>query len=228
MKKRLFGGGVLVVFLIMAAASAHTLSEKGDSRDTACTEDAAQEKEISESTAVEESNSQKWNSTVCQDIITQYSKEYHLEFDIATKDIEDKVYGVWQGKDIVGWDRLDGCHGLGVGDIYIFSQAGWIEGNLMFQPVYYYYTARIEELSSGDILNAVWADKNYEKQEAVFIIGVDIRGAEKRTPVDKEYSHAVKILLVGDKLVLQNYYGDFIEMEKVADVEIPEGRLDIN
>ncbi len=196
MKKRLFRGGVLVVFLFMAAASAYALSEKED-------------------------------STICQDIISQYSKAYHLEFDIATKDIEDKIYGVWQGKDVVGWDRLSGCYGSGVGDIYIFSQAGWIDGAWpMFQAVYYYHTARIEELSSEDILNAAWADKNYAKQEAVFIIGVDIRGTEKRSPVDNEYSHVVKMLLVGDKLVLQNYYGDYLEMEKVADVEIPEGMID--
>lgn len=245
MNKRCFMGCLLAIFLVLVGASAYMFSDSRDgeniernediagSEDTEKGEDIAGSENVilgtesNETVSGEESNSQKWNNPDCEKAISRYARKYHLEFEVADKEIEDRIYGVWQVQKIVGWDKEDKDHSNNyLGKIYIFSQEAWIDKWPKYRPVYFYHTARLEDLSSEDILNVSWKEREYEKQEAVFVIGIDVEGYEE-TALEKEYSHVVKLLLLGDKLILQSHDNTYLEMEKVAEAEIQEGVLDV-
>lgn len=168
---------------------------------------------------VEDSNSQKWENETSREILAEYEDQYQREFEVATKEIEEKISGMWQAKEFVGWTSSDrGSYDGGIGSIYIFCEEAWIRWNApWFKPVYYYCRTDMEELSSENFLNTSWTDDRYEDQEVIYILATYADANKVRR--DDYWKPRLQLIFFGDTLVVENSRSYF-EMKKIADIQM--------
>ena len=169
----------------------------------------------------EESNSQKWENEKSQEILAEYESQYQRNLEVATKEIEEKLYGIWQVKENVGWTSSDRIsYDGGIGEIYIFCEETWIRWQEpCFKPVYYYCRTDQEELSSKNFLNTSWTDDRYEDQEAIYILATYSEVNKADVAGDKYWKPQLQLIFFGDTLVVENSRSYF-EMEKIADIQM--------
>ena len=165
------------------------------------------------------SNSQKWDSGTSREILSEYETKYQCSFEAADKEVEEKLYGIWQVKELVGWTSsneisFDG----GIGGIVIFCEEAWIDdGTPWFKPVYYCHRADVEELSGEDFLNISWSDDRYSGQEGIYIIAT--YSEENRVMEDKYLKPRLRLIIFGDTLVME-MNESYFELEKIADIHM--------
>ena len=51
-----------------------------------------------------QSNSKKWNNENTQKLLEEYENMYNLAFMLATNDVEKELSGIWQVRDVVGYN----------------------------------------------------------------------------------------------------------------------------
>lgn len=167
----------------------------------------------------EESNSQKWENETSREILAEYEDQYQREFEVATKEIEEKLSGMWQVREYVGWTSSDRVsYGGGIGSIYIFCEDAWVHWNdPWYKPVYYYCRTDMEELSSENFLNTSWTDDRYEDQEVTYILATYSEANKVRG--DDHWKPRLQLIFFGDTLVVENSRSYF-EMKKIADIKM--------
>lgn len=167
----------------------------------------------------EESNSQKWENETSREILAENEDQYQREFEVATKEIEAKLSGMWQVKEYVGWTSSDRVsYDGGIGSIYIFCEEAWIDWNdPWYKPVYYYCRTDMEELSSENFLNTSWTDDRYEDQEVIYILATYSEANKVRR--DDYRKPRLQLIFFGDTLVVENSRSYF-EMKKIADIQM--------
>lgn len=168
----------------------------------------------------DKSNSQKWDSETSREILSEYETKYQCSFETADKEVEEKLYGIWQVKEFVGWTSsnevsFDGA----IGKIFIFCEEAWIDsGHPWFKPVYYCHRAGIEELSSEEFLNISWSDDRYNGQEGIYTIAT--YSEANRVLGDKYlYKPRLRLIIFGEALVMERSESYF-ELEKIADIHM--------
>ncbi len=166
-----------------------------------------------------ESNSEKWDGTESQEVISDYESLYGCDFEIATRKFENKIYGIWQVKDLVGWDsssryQWDGFYG----DILIFCENAWISnGTPWYKPVYACYSAGMSELASEQFLNITWVDNRYDDQIGILTIAVC---TERNQNFGNALDHETfSFILSGDVMIMEKN-GSYWELEKVGELEM--------
>ena len=167
------------------------------------------------------SNSEKWNNEECWNILSNYTSQFPCDFEVATKEIEQRIYGVWQVKEFVGYDNSTQYQWDGYdGDIFIFDQKAWIDGGIPeYKPVYYCYTADISQLSTEAFLDVTWTDGSYEDKEGILTIAICSQKNEKfGSAVDVE---ALKFIICEDVLIMEKN-GSYFKLERVGQVQMLE------
>ncbi|MDE7207646.1 MAG: hypothetical protein K2N90_10900 [Lachnospiraceae bacterium] len=173
----------------------------------------------------EESNSEKWITEECQKIIHDKEEAFGFDFTLAASEFEDKIQGVWQVKEFVGWDdssryQWDGFYG----DIVIFCEKAWIEdGSPWNQPVYACYTAKVNELE--DPLRITWSDNRYKGKKAVLTMGVCTERNKKFS--ESRDGETILFLLIDDVIVMERN-GSYWELEKVGDIEMSDALSNVS
>lgn len=162
-----------------------------------------------------ERNNKPWNIKAYQDSISEY---YNCDFEILTEKMQDRLYGIWQAKEIVGWVRTSRYQYDGIGHIYIFCEDAWIDcGRPYFEPVYFGYTADIDELSSEDCLNIHWTDERYKNGTLVIAPSAERMRGEDWQPM-------LKFIIFDNVLVLEES-GTYFELKKMAEINM-KGNLE--
>ncbi|MCM1500242.1 MAG: hypothetical protein NC124_17405 [Clostridium sp.] len=166
-----------------------------------------------------ESNSEKWNEAESQEVISDYERLYRCDFEVATKKFENKIYGVWQVKDFVGWDRSSQYQWDGFyGDILIFCENAWISnGTPWYRPVYACYSTEIDELAAEEFLNITWADNRYDGRDGILTIAVC---TEKNQKFGDALDYETFLFILADDVIIVEKNGSYWELEKVGDVEM--------
>ncbi len=121
-----------------------------------------------------ESNSQKWANAQSQNIISQYAAATGYDFETATKEFEQKIQGVWQVKEFVGWDKSLKAQWDGYqGDLFLFCENAWVDDAVAwFQPVYACRTATMSEIAQNEYFNIQWTDDRYENRDGILTAAV--------------------------------------------------------
>ena len=215
MKKKLILMTVILLFLCFILGTANIQKKSGGKKQN-------NEKNLH---ITEESNSEKWNTEECQEIIHDKEEAFGCDFTFATSEFEDKIQGIWQAKDFVGWDDSSRYQWDGfTGDVMIFCEMAWIEdGTPWYQPVYVCYTTNMNELE--DLLKITWSDSRYEGKEMILTIGVCAE-RNKNYPASRDGENILFILLE-DVIVMENN-GSYWELEKVGDIEMSDALSNVS
>lgn len=166
-----------------------------------------------------ESNSEKWDGTESQEVISDYESLYGCDFEIATREFENKIYGIWQVKDFVGWDSSSRYQWAGFyGDILIFCENAWIsDGTPWYKPVYACYSAGMSELASEQFLNITWADDRYDDQNGILTIAVC---TERNQNFGDALDHETFSFILSGDVIIMEKNGSYWELEKVGELEM--------
>ncbi|MBD5530631.1 MAG: hypothetical protein HDQ98_00300 [Lachnospiraceae bacterium] len=173
-----------------------------------------------------ESNSEKWNGVESQKVISDYERLYGCDFEVATNKFESEIYGIWQVKELVGWDRSSRYQWDGFyGDILIFCENAWIsDGTPWYKPVYACYSAEMSELAAEEFLDITWVDERYENQNGILTIAVCTeRNRKYGAALDHE---TFLFILTGDAIILEKN-GSYWELEKVGEVKMTSDFLNV-
>lgn len=168
------------------------------------------------------SNSEKWDNEECRNILLNHASQFPCDFEVASKEIERRIYGVWQVKEFVGYDNSTQYQWDGYeGDIFIFDKNAWIDGGVPeYKPVYYCYTANISQLSTEDFLDVTWTGESYEDKEGILTIAVCSQKNKKfSSAVDVE---TLKFIICGDVLIMEKN-GSYFKLERVGQVQMSDG-----
>ena len=167
----------------------------------------------------QESNSEKWDGTESQEVISDYERLYGCDFDVATRKFENELYGVWQVKEFVGWEgsgryQWDGFYG----DILIFCENAWISnGTPWYKPVYACYSAGMSELASEKFLNITWVDSRYDDQDGILAVAVC---TERNRKFGAVLDGETFLFILTDDAIVMEKNGSYWELEKVGEVEM--------
>ena len=167
----------------------------------------------------QESNSEKWDGTESQEVISDYERLYGCDFDVATRKFENELYGVWQVKEFVGWEgsgryQWDGFYG----DILIFCENAWISnGTPWYKPVYACYSAGMSELASEKFLNITWVDSRYDDQDGILVAAVC---TERNRKFGAALDGETFLFILTDDAIVMEKNGSYWELEKVGEVEM--------
>ena len=173
-----------------------------------------------------ESNSKKWDGTESQEVISDYERLYSCNFEVATRKFENEIYGIWQVKDLVGWDssskyQWDGFYG----DILIFCENAWISNGIpWYKPVYACYSAGMSELASEDFLNITWGDSRYDEQEGVLTVAVC---TERNRNFGGALDYETFLFILADDAIILEKNGSYWELEKVGEVKMTSDFLNV-
>lgn len=164
----------------------------------------------------EVSNSAKWNNAISKKVISDHETALGCNFEIIEKEYEDKLQGIWQVKEFVGWDastryQWDGFYGR----IFIFSENAWIEdGTPYFKPVYVCSAVQMNEIAAEDFFNIKWIDDRYENKEGLLTLGVCIE-RDKTFGEAMDGQHILFVLL--DDTIIMERNDSYWELKKVGD-----------
>lgn len=154
------------------------------------------------------------NNEYTQSIIDDYSEKYGHEFGLASVELENQLYGVWQAKEFVGGDNSlrvywDGFYN----DIVIFSEDAWFYGESPhYKPVYALYSADFEELKQ----NIEWKDNRYEDYTAIVGIAVS---SEKNNNLGSTEQRILKFIIMEDHIIIERN-GSYFRLEKVGEIDL--------
>ena len=120
------------------------------------------------------SNSERYNSEAVSAIINECAEKYYHPFTLATAELEDKLYGVWQAKEFVGYVPSSKYQWEGMlGNVIVFLENALIYGGTSyFNPVYAYYETCAEDMEKDDFLDIAGTDGRYEGQDAIVMLAV--------------------------------------------------------
>ncbi len=167
-----------------------------------------------------QSNSKKWNNENTQELLEEYENMYNLAFMLATNDVEKELSGIWQVRDVVGYNADTARYQWNgySGDIVLFVDEAWIKNGVpYFCPVYACCNMYIEEMSMNDHLNISWVDDRYEGMEGTVIVGIS---TEKNRKFGSSVGFQTIVLIrVNNNLIIESN-GSFFEMEKVGEVKM--------
>ena len=163
-----------------------------------------------------ESHSVKNNNEDTQSIIDVYSELYSHEFEPASVQIEDRLFGIWQAKEFVGWDNSreicwDGLYG----DIIIFSEDAW--GGPEYRPVYACYLADFEDMEQDLFLNIAWKDNRYEGCSG--IVGIAVSSEKDNSRGAAQERKVLKFIIIEDDVIIETNESYF-RLEKVGEIEM--------
>lgn len=170
-----------------------------------------------DSSAQQESNSQKWENAQSQKIISDYAAATGYDFEIASKEFEQKIQGIWQVKEFVGWDKAMKIQWTGYqGDLFLFCENAWVDGGrAWFQPVYACHTAPMSEIAQKEYFNIQWSDDRYDNQDGILTAAVC-------TERNKSFSHLWEgknfLFILLDDVIVMERNGSYWELEKVGDI----------
>lgn len=104
----------------------------------------------------------------------QYAAATGYDFETATKEFEQKIQGVWQVKEFVGWDKSLKAQWDGYqGDLFLFCENAWVDDAVAwFQPVYACRTATMSEIAQNEYFNIQWTDDRYENRDGILTAAV--------------------------------------------------------
>lgn len=165
------------------------------------------------------SNSEKWDGPESQEVISEYESLYGCDFEAATKTFENEIYGVWQVKDLVGWDgsgryQWDGFYG----DVLIFCENAWIsDGTPWYKPVYACHSAGMSELASEAFLNITWVDGRYDDRDGILAVAVC---TERNRNFGEALENETFLFILTDDAMIVEKNGSYWELEKVGQVEM--------
>ena len=146
-----------------------------------------------------------------------YSELYCHEFEPASVQIENRLFGIWQAKEFVGWDKSreicwDGLYG----DIVIFSEDAWVLGGRPdYRPVYACYLADFEDMEQDLFLNIAWKDNRYEGCSG--IVGMAVSSEKDNSRGSAQESKVLKFIIIEDDVIIETNESYF-RLEKVGEI----------
>ncbi len=174
-----------------------------------------------DSGAWRESNSQKWANGQSQNIISQYAAATGYDFETATMEFEQKIQGVWQVKEYVGWDKSLKAQWDGYqGDLFLFCENAWVDDAVAwFQPVYACHTAPMSEIAQNEYFNIQWVDDRYDNRDGILTAAVCTE-RNKKYGSRREGENFLFILL--DDVIVMERNGSYWELEKVGEITMSD------
>lgn len=172
-----------------------------------------------------ESNSQKWANAQSQNIISQYAAATGYTFETATKEFEQKIQGVWQVKEYVGWDKSLKAQWDGYqGDLFLFCENAWVDDAVAwFQPVYACHTAPMSEIAQNEYFNIQWVDDRYDNRDGILTAAVCTERNKKiDTLYGDQWGSDSFLFIVLDDVIVMERNGSYWELEKVGEVEMSD------
>ena len=167
------------------------------------------------------SNSERNHNEHTQRILFELEAEYGHEFRLASKKIEDRMYGIWKAKgDAFGfnhtvrvqWDAF-------TGGVIIFHENAIIYSNrIWYKPVFAYYKTLVKDMER-DPLNLRHSDDNYANSEAIVVVAMNAEPDKFYGPASSRQHMQSVFIIIDDMLILGGIHGEaFFVLTKIGEV----------
>lgn len=162
------------------------------------------------------SNSERYSGEEVNARIDEYAEQYQHSFTLASAEIEERLYGVWQARGYAGHTRSSRYQWDGLwGDVVIFCESAMIYGGAPYlNPVYACYESSAKDMEADAFLDLEWTDRHYEGLDGIVILAVG-REKDGELAVGMPY----RLILMGEHLMIERG-GSYFVLEKVGMMEL--------
>ena len=168
------------------------------------------------------SNSEKYSSEQIYTLIDNYEKEYNHTFQLATKEIEKKIYGKWLAESDIGYDTSETITGdalfkatVDISEDYysVLTKAGVRYGSQAVQykkPVFAYYNETFSDMAKDDMLHFSDLKEIDSSQLGTVIIVIGITDSGQYDFMSERF------IILGDKIIVQSQQS-YYELKKIEE-----------